>query len=153
MIPTAALAGVLVHAGFKLLPVEELGPLWREHRGEAVVLTVTAGAILVTNMFDGVLIGLLLAVVKTAWETSHVHIEVDDAGTGPVTVRIVGHATFLRLPRILDALEQLPTDRPIELNLAGLRHLDHACMSALQSWSDQHNAHTVQPEHTTSRTA
>ncbi|MGW1552975.1 SulP family inorganic anion transporter [Streptomyces sp. NPDC002346] len=153
MIPTAALAGVLVHAGFKLLPVEELGPLWREHRGEAVVLTVTAGAILVTNMFDGVLIGLLLAVVKTAWETSHVHIEVDDAGTGLVTVRIVGHATFLRLPRILDALEQLPTDRPIEFNLAGLRHLDHACMSALQSWSDQHNAHTVQPEHTTSRAA
>ncbi|GGK76828.1 hypothetical protein [Streptomyces flaveus] len=43
MIPTAALAGVLIHAGFKLLPVKELGPLWREHRGEAVVLVITAG--------------------------------------------------------------------------------------------------------------
>ncbi|MGW1028228.1 SulP family inorganic anion transporter [Streptomyces sp. NPDC002577] len=146
MIPTAALAGVLVHAGFKLLPVKELRPLWHEHRGEAVVLVITAGAILVTNMLEGVLIGLLLAVVKAAWETSHVHIEVDDPGTGPVTARIVGHATFLRLPRILDALEHLPTDRPVELNLAGLRHLDHACMSALQTWADQHNAHTVQPE-------
>ncbi|GCB51271.1 SulP family inorganic anion transporter [Streptomyces sp. NL15-2K] len=150
MIPTAALAGVLIHSGFKLLPVKELGPLWREHRGEAVVLVITAGAILVTNMFEGVLIGLLLAVVKTAWETSHVHIDVDDAdsGSGPVRVRIRGHATFLRLPRILDALEQLPAERPIELNLAGLRHLDHACMSALQHWADQHNAHTVQPERT-----
>ncbi|MFF1291691.1 MULTISPECIES: SulP family inorganic anion transporter [unclassified Streptomyces] len=148
MIPTAALAGVLIHAGFKLLPVKELGPLWREHRGEAVVLVITAGAILVTNMFEGVMVGLLLAVVKTAWETSHVHIDVTDPGSGPVQVRIVGHATFLRLPRILDALEQLPADRPIELNLAGLRHLDHACMSALQHWADQHNAHTVQPERT-----
>ena len=146
MIPTAALAGVLIHAGFKLLPVKELGPLWREHRGEAVVLVITAGAILVTNMFEGVLIGLLLAVVKTAWETSHVHIDVTDPGSGPVRVRIAGHATFLRLPRILDTLEQLPADRPVELNLAGLRHLDHACMSALQHWADQHNAHTVQPE-------
>ena len=63
-------------------------------------------------------------------------------------VRIAGHATFLRLPRILDTLEQLPADRPVELNLAGLRHLDHACMSALQHWADQHNAHTVQPERT-----
>jgi MFS superfamily sulfate permease-like transporter len=148
VIPTAALAGVLIHAGFKLLPVRELGPLWREHRGEAVVLVITAGAILVTNMFEGVLIGLLLAVVKTAWETSHVHIDVDDNGTGAVRVRIRGHATFLRLPHILDTLEQLPAQRPIELNLAGLRHLDHACMSALQNWADQHNAHTVQPERT-----
>ncbi|WP_328501065.1 SulP family inorganic anion transporter [Streptomyces sp. NBC_00457] len=147
MIPTAALAGVLIHAGFKLLPVKELGPLWREHRGEAVVLVITAGAILVTNMFEGVLIGLVLAVAKSAWEVSHVHIETDDTGTGPVRVRIVGNATFLRLPKILDALEKLPHDRSVELNLAGLRHLDHACMSALQNWADQHNAHTVQPEH------
>ncbi|WP_329245443.1 SulP family inorganic anion transporter [Streptomyces pseudovenezuelae] len=146
MIPTAALAGVLIHAGFKLMPIKELGPLWREHRGEAVVLVVTAGAILVTNMFEGVLIGLLLSVVKAAWETSHVHIDVDDSGEDSVRVRIRGHATFLRLPHILDTLEQLPSDRPVELNLAGLRHLDHACMSALQNWADQHNAHTVQPE-------
>lgn len=152
VIPTSALAGVLIHAGFKLLPVKELGPLWREHRGEAVVLAVTAGAILVTDMFEGVLIGLLLAVVKAAWETSQVHIAVDDAGTGMVRVRIRGHATFLRLPHILDTLEQLPAHRPIELNLARLRHLDHACMNALQHWADQHNAHTVQPEHTRAST-
>ncbi|MFG2847302.1 SulP family inorganic anion transporter [Kitasatospora sp. NPDC048296] len=148
MIPVAALAGVLVHAGFKLLPVKELGPLWREHRGEAVVLVVTAGAILVTDMFEGVLIGLALAVVKAAWETSRVHIEVEDPGEGLVRVRIFGNATFLRLPRILDTLERLPTNRPIELDLAALRHLDHACMSALQTWSDQHNARTVQPDRT-----
>ncbi|EGX56812.1 transmembrane transport protein [Streptomyces zinciresistens K42] len=148
VIPTAALAGVLLHAGFKLLPLKELRPLWREHRGEAVVLLVTAGAILVTNMFEGVLIGLVMSVMKTAWDTSHVHIQVDDPGSGPVTVRIIGHATFLRLPRILDALERLPQDRPVALNLAGLRHLDHACMSALQSWADQHNAHTVEPDST-----
>ncbi|MEU0171350.1 SulP family inorganic anion transporter [Streptomyces iakyrus] len=143
LIPTAALAGVLIHAGFKLMPVKELGPLWREHRGEAVILVVTAGAILVTNMFEGVLVGLALAVAKAAWEVSHVHIDVTDPGEGPVRVGIQGNATFLRLPRILDTLERLPADRPVELNLAGLRHLDHACMSALQNWTEQHNAQTV----------
>ncbi|MFF4837527.1 SulP family inorganic anion transporter [Streptomyces sp. NPDC001315] len=151
MIPTAALAGVLIHAGFKLLPVKELGPLWGEYRGEAVVLVITAGAILVTNLFEGVLIGLLLSVAKAAWETSHVHIDVDTVGEGTVRVSIRGHATFLRLPYILDTLAQLPVDRPVELNLAGLRHLDHACMSALQNWADQHNAHIVQPERTRAR--
>ncbi|AXE25427.1 hypothetical protein C0216_20000 [Streptomyces globosus] len=53
-IPVAALAGVLIHAGAKLLPAKELGPRWREHRGEAVVLAVTAIAIVATDMFEGV---------------------------------------------------------------------------------------------------
>ncbi|MFI0908275.1 SulP family inorganic anion transporter [Streptomyces sioyaensis] len=140
VVPVAALAGVLVHAGFKLIPVRALGPLWREHRGEALVLIVTALAIVTVNMFEGVLIGLLLAVAKTAWETSHVHLEIhtpDDEDV-PVQVRAVGNATFLRLPKLLDQLETLPADRDVELDLSGLRHLDHACGAALTNWAEQH---------------
>ncbi|OAR22106.1 sulfate transporter [Streptomyces sp. ERV7] len=138
-VPTAALAGVLVHAGCKLLPVKGLSGLWKTHRGEAVVLAATALAILLTNMFEGVLIGLLLAVVKAAWETSHVHIEVTDDGEGLVSAHVIGNATFLRLPRILETLEKLPKDRAVHLHLAGLRHLDHACLNALRNWADEHN--------------
>ncbi|HCA87577.1 MAG TPA: sulfate transporter, partial [Streptomyces sp.] len=147
VIPLAALAGVLVHAGCKLVPVRDLGPLWREHRGEAVVLVVTATAIVATNMFEGVLLGLLMAVVKAAWETSHVHTEVDD-GPDRILVRLVGNATFLRLPRILDTLEALPPDRPIELDLSGLRHLDHACRSALTNWAARHAGSGTEPVRT-----
>ncbi|WP_405590911.1 SulP family inorganic anion transporter [Streptomyces sp. NBC_01190] len=147
VIPTAALAGVLVHAGWKLLPLREVRTLWRERRGESVVLTVTAVAILVTNMFEGVLLGLLLSVVKTAWDTSHVHIETTDPGPlAPLMVRIRGNATFLRLPSILDALDRLPPGRSVHLDLSGIRHLDHACAQALQSWVDQHNTAGVRTE-------
>ncbi|MEU5208453.1 SulP family inorganic anion transporter [Streptomyces sp. NPDC020742] len=140
VVPVAALAGILVHAGWKLMPLRELRPLWREHRGEAVVLTVTALAIVTVNMFEGVLIGLLLAVAKTAWETSHVHLEVrtPERMEEPVLVRAVGNATFLRLPKILDQLDALPADRDVELDLSGLRHLDHACGAALSNWAEQH---------------
>ncbi|MFD5732796.1 SulP family inorganic anion transporter [Streptomyces sioyaensis] len=140
VVPVAALAGVLVHAGWKLIPVRDLGPLWREHRGEAVVLMVTALAIVTVNMFEGVLIGLLLAVAKTAWETSHVHLEIHtpDDEDEPVQVRAVGNATFLRLPKLLDQLETLPADRDVELDISGLRHLDHACGAALTNWAEQH---------------
>ncbi|MEV7807063.1 SulP family inorganic anion transporter [Microbispora sp. NPDC088329] len=145
LMPVAALAGVLIHAGFKLLPVKKLVPLWRTHRGEAVILAVTALAIVSVSMFEGVLIGLALAVAKCAWETSHIHVEVDDPGNGPVTVTINGNATFLRLPKMLDTLEALPTGRPIELNLAGLRHLDHACRTALTTWTERHNSGSAEP--------
>jgi MFS superfamily sulfate permease-like transporter len=138
-IPLAALAGVLVYTGWKLMPLAELPPLWREHRGEAVILVATAAAVVALNLFEGVLLGLLLAVLKVAWETSHVHVEVDDPGHGPIAVAISGNATFLRLPKMLDTLEALPKDRPIELDLTGLRHLDHACRTALTTWADGHN--------------
>ncbi|MFD0416425.1 SulP family inorganic anion transporter [Streptomyces sp. NPDC127108] len=145
LIPVAALAGVLVHAGCKLVPVRQLGGLWREHRGEAVVLVVTAVAIVSVSMFEGVLIGLALAIVKTAWETSHVHVEVVDKGAGPIRAHLSGNATFLRLPKILDALEALPQDRPIELDLTDLRHLDHACRTSLENWAARHSAEGTEP--------
>ncbi|WP_432097221.1 SulP family inorganic anion transporter [Streptomyces sp. bgisy100] len=139
VIPVAALAGVLVHAGWRLIPVRELRSLWSEHRGEAVVLSATAVVIVMINMFEGVLIGLLLAIAKTAWETSHVHLDVaQHSADGPLRVRVLGNATFLRLPKLLDQLEALPADREIELDLGGLRHLDHTCSAALTNWADEH---------------
>ncbi|TDO51632.1 MFS superfamily sulfate permease-like transporter [Kribbella sp. VKM Ac-2527] len=150
IIPVAALAGVLVHAGYKLIPANGLLPLWRAHRGEALILVVTAVAIVAVSMFEGVLIGLALAVAKTAWDTSHVRLEVTDEGTGPITARLTGNATFLRLPKILDALEALPKDRPIELHTAGLHHLDHACKTSLENWAARHTTADTEPVKVTS---
>jgi MFS superfamily sulfate permease-like transporter len=135
VIPVAALAALLVHAGCKLVPVREVRVLWRGHRGEVVVLVVTAAAIVVGNLFEGVLVGLALAVAKTAWDASHVHVETEDGGEAGIVVRVLGHATFLRLPKLLDALEALPRDREVRLELGGLRHLDHACAAALEGWA------------------
>ncbi|MGW2513405.1 SulP family inorganic anion transporter [Streptomyces scopuliridis] len=145
VIPLAALAGVLVHAGCKLVPVRDLRPLWREHRGEAVILAITALAVLVTNLFEGVVLGLLLAVVKTAWEISHLHVDVHELTGGRMVVSVTGNATFLRLPRIMEQLEALPKDRPIELDLSGLRHVDHACRIALENWALRHNDAETEP--------
>ncbi|WP_033285008.1 SulP family inorganic anion transporter [Streptomyces sp. NRRL F-525] len=144
-IPIPALASILVHAGAKLIPVREIVSLWREHRGEALILVVTALSIVAVSMFEGVLIGLALAVAKTAWEASHIKMEVVDKGAGPVQAYLSGNATFLRLPKILDSLEALPQDRPVELHLSGLHHLDHACRTALENWAERHSAAGTEP--------
>ncbi|MFH8826992.1 SulP family inorganic anion transporter [Streptomyces lincolnensis] len=145
LIPIPALAGILVHAGWKLIPFQQIATLWRGHRGEALILVVTAVSIVVVNMFEGVLIGLALSVVKTAWEASHLKMEVVDKGAGPIQAYLSGNATFLRLPKILDSLEALPQDRPVELDLSGLHHLDHACRTALENWAERHSAVGTEP--------
>lgn len=132
-VPLAALAGVLLHAGWKLLPARAVAALWRTHRGEAVVLVATACAIVATNLFEGVLAGLGIAIAKAAWETSHVHVEQVWEGE-ELRVRILGNASFLRLPKLLDELDALPHGNAVRLDLTGLRHLDHACLTALDGW-------------------
>ena len=144
MIPVGALAGLLVLAGCKLVPVRAL---WRGHRGEVVVLGVTVVA---GNLFEGVLVGLALAVGKTAWDASRVHVETEDRDDAGIVVRVLGHATFLRLPKLLDALEALPRDRVVRLELGGLRHLDHACAAALEGWAAAHGQGVVASSRSTS---
>ncbi|WP_318206653.1 SulP family inorganic anion transporter [Streptomyces sp. SJL17-1] len=145
LIPLPALAGILVHAGWKLIPFRGVISLWRAHRGEAMILVVTAVAIVTVNMFEGVLIGLALSVIKTAWETSHIKLEVIDKGAGPIQAYLSGNATFLRLPKILDSLEALPQDRPVVVDLSGLHHLDHACRTALETWAERHSTDGTEP--------
>ncbi|MGW0498846.1 SulP family inorganic anion transporter [Streptomyces sp. NPDC003007] len=151
LIPIPALAGILMHAGCKLIPFRQIAALWRDHKGEALILVITAVSIVAVNMFEGVLIGLALAIVKTAWEASHVKLEVIDKGAGPIQVYVSGNATFLQLPKMLDSLENLPQDRPVELDLSGLHHLDHACRTALESWAERHSAVGTEPVKFTSR--
>ncbi|MHC5260186.1 SulP family inorganic anion transporter [Streptomyces sp. UC4497] len=149
-IPIPALAGVLVHSGAKLVPARALVKLWRDHRGEALILVVTAVSIVAISMFEGVLIGLALSVIKTAWDASHVKLEVIDKGAGPIQAHLTGNATFLKLPKILDSLEALPQDRPVELNLSGVHHLDHACRTALENWAERHSSSETEPVKVTS---
>ncbi|MFE9093554.1 SulP family inorganic anion transporter [Streptomyces sp. NPDC007264] len=144
-LPVPALAGVLVYSGAKLIPVRELLALWRGYRGEALILVVTAVSIVAVGMFEGVLIGLALSVVKTAWQASHVKLEVIDKGAGLVRAYLSGNATFLRLPKILAGLEALPQDRPVELDLSGLHHLDHAFHRALEDWAHRHSGDGTEP--------
>ncbi|MFI2782390.1 SulP family inorganic anion transporter [Streptomyces sp. ALB3] len=145
LIPLPALAGILIHAGWKLIPVRQLMALWRGHRGEALILVVTAVAIVTVNMFEGVLTGLALSVAKAAWDASHIRLEVVDSGADGVRARLSGNATFLRLPKILDSLEALPKDRPVALDLSGLSHLDHACRTALENWAERHSSAGTEP--------
>ncbi|MFD4538934.1 SulP family inorganic anion transporter [Streptomyces bauhiniae] len=144
-IPLPSLAGFLIYSGAKLVPVKALAGLWRKQRGEALILAVTAVSIVAVGMFEGVLIGLALAIVKTAWEASHIKVTVVDKGAGPVDAHLSGNATFLRLPKILDSLEALPKDRPVRLDLSGLLHLDHACRTALENWAERHSADGTEP--------
>ncbi|NUP15896.1 MAG: SulP family inorganic anion transporter [Streptomyces sp.] len=138
LIPISVLAGVLVHSGWKLFAPEEFPKMWRQDRGEFVVMTVTTLVIVATALLEGVLIGLAAGIVLAALRMSQTvirqHIEDDTA-----KVVMAGNATFLRLPQVIEALESAAASgRPrIRLDLTGVTHLDHACRNQVEEFTAQ----------------
>ncbi|MFE0255183.1 SulP family inorganic anion transporter [Streptomyces sp. NPDC059010] len=138
LIPISVLAGVLVYSGWKLFAPEEFPKMWRQDRGEFVVMTVTTLVIVATALLEGVLIGLAAGIVLAALRMSRTvirqHIEDDTA-----KVVMAGNATFLRLPQVIEALESAAASgKPrIRLDLTGVTHLDHACRNQVEEFTAQ----------------
>ncbi|MFJ5773240.1 SulP family inorganic anion transporter [Streptomyces sp. NPDC093094] len=136
LIPISVLAGVLVHSGWKLFAPQEFPKMWRADRAEFAVMTLTTTVITVTALLEGVLVGLLAGVVLAALRMSQVVVRLR---TGDDTAELVvaGNATFLRLPRLIEGLEQAAASgRPrIRLDLSGVTHLDHACRTQIDEFT------------------
>lgn len=138
LIPISVLAGVLVHAGWKLFAPHEFPKMWRQDRGEFAVMTITTLVIVATALLEGVLIGLaagiVLAAVRMSQTVIRQHTEDDTA-----KVVMAGNATFLRLPQVIEALESATeAGKPrIRLDLTGVTHLDHACRSQVEEFTAQ----------------
>ncbi|BAJ26597.1 MULTISPECIES: SulP family inorganic anion transporter [Kitasatospora] len=137
LVPLAALAGLLLHAGAKLAAPRERLRLWRADRSEALVLAATTVGIVTTNLLEGVVIGLVAALAKTAWDVTHIRLHVEQTPAATL-VRVHGNATFLKLPTLVDRLEEVTPTGPVELDLSALTHLDAACRQALTAWAERH---------------
>jgi MFS superfamily sulfate permease-like transporter len=138
LIPITVLAGVLLHAGWKLFNPPAFVKMWKTDRGEGVVMFGTTLAIVVTNLLDGVLVGLAIAVILTALRMSQVTVRKTTEGdTG--RLELSGNATFIRLPQLIDALGSMSDKSRVVIDATRIRHLDMACAAQLQEWADQAN--------------
>jgi MFS superfamily sulfate permease-like transporter len=140
LIPTAALAGILVYTGFRLIDFRGLARLWREDRSEAAIFLVTIGLIVVEDLLVGVVTGLILSALKLLIRFSYLETRVEGGGQEPLRVKLIGAATFLRLPVLASRLENLPPGSEVHVDLKELTYIDHACLELLMGWTKQHTA-------------
>ncbi len=132
-IPTAALAAILVYTGFKLVDIKAAKALYKESPWELAIYLVTLSAIVATDLLTGVLAGLGLALIRVVYSLAYLDLRVDAAG-GNTVLRLTGAATFISLPKLSEALEQIAPGGKVSINLDGLLFLDHACKQALEDF-------------------
>ena len=141
MIPTASLAAVLVYTGYKLIDFKAIRRLRKYGWGEVGIYAATLGTIVVEDLLTGVIVGIVLASAKLLHTFSKLKVRVDhDLRHGRFVMHLEGAATFVRLPRLAAALEQIPTDAELHVDLDRLSYIDHACLDLLTGWAAQHQA-------------
>ena len=134
-IPIASLAGVLVYTGIKLVDLKALRSLGRYGRMPVLVHAATALAIVATDLLTGVLLGFALTVLKLVFKAARLKIQLryDDEGNG-AELRLVGAATFLKVPALSKVLQSVKPGTHLRVPLQHLSYIDHACMELLEDW-------------------
>ncbi|TQJ02129.1 carbonic anhydrase [Amycolatopsis cihanbeyliensis] len=142
-IPLAALAGLLVHVGAKLVNWQHIRTV-AEH-GDLPLYLVTLFGVVFLDLLSGVLIGVALSLFtmlrRTIW--SGIHVERDGGrwgrdphgGSEETQYRVVieGALTFLSVPRLSRVLGTVPQGSTVTLELV-VDYLDHAAFDSLASW-------------------
>lgn len=141
LIPTSALAAMLVYTGYRLMNFGKLRELFEISRSEGIIFLVTVGMIVATDLLTGVLIGFGLSAFILLKRFSKVRVNLEhDIATRRSTMSLDGAATFLAIPKIAEALEAVPAGQTLHVDTSQLRFMDHASHEMLVQWGIQHRA-------------
>ena len=134
-IPVASLAGVLVYTGIKLVDLKAFRGLGRYGRMPMFTYGATALAIIFTDLLTGVLVGFGLTLAKLAWKASRLKISlIDLPGADEMELRLIGAATFLKVPALTQILSRVPAGSTVHVPLNNLSYIDHSCLELFEEW-------------------
>lgn len=138
-IPIAALAGLLVYTGLKLVNVKLILKHAHTSKGELVIFAVTLGVVVSVDLLLGVLTGLALAGIRLLKSLSHLSVSTESQKESEeFVIHLRGAATFLRLPKLSTALEKVPPKSKVKLESHNLYLMDEACSKHLEAWRRRH---------------
>ncbi len=152
LIPTSALAGILVYTGFRLIDFKSFRHLWHTDRPEALIFLTTVIVIICEDLLAGVVTGVVLSALRLLYRFSRLDVVTTLPGNAltlspglaverpQITMQLHGAATFLRLPILASRLEKIPAGAELHVDLSQLEYIDHACLELFMNWAKQHSA-------------
>lgn len=135
-VPMAALGGVLVVTGWRLISIKHVTHLFKVHGWmPAAIWAVTFGLVVAKDLLTGVLAGLALALVELLPHLRNLGLRLAQTqGDAGHELKVSGGATFITLPKLTNRLESLPAQAPVHLDLTEVKALDHTTAEMLSEW-------------------
>nr|WP_166822639.1 SulP family inorganic anion transporter [Thalassoroseus pseudoceratinae] len=138
LIPTAALAGMLVHIGYKLVNPGGIKKLAEYGKGEVLIYFATLVTIVCFDLLSGVIVGIVISAIKLLLNFSRLETDLNLESETYAVLTLSGAATFLRLPTFARELERVPNGAELHVQFERLTFIDHACLELMQNWAKQH---------------
>jgi carbonic anhydrase len=136
-IPTSALAGLLIVIGFQLVKTAHIRSARRT--GDLMVYAVTILGVLFLNLLEGVLAGLVVAILLVLWRVARASIDAAPDSTGRWHVTVDGTLSFFSLPRLSRVLSSVPEGADVSIELT-VDFLDHASAEEITEWVRRYRA-------------
>jgi MFS superfamily sulfate permease-like transporter len=136
LIPTASLAAVLIFVGIKLVKPAEVRKLARFGKTPVLIYFASMLTIVATDLLTGVLVGVTLSLLRLLYTVTHLEARVTEEG-GDTHVHLSGIGTFISIPKITQALDQVKPGSAVHVHCAGLRYIDHACIEVIEGWTER----------------
>ena len=138
LIPESALAAILIYVGFRLFQVSTPRKLLEYGWPVFGIYLATVIGIVAIDLLTGIVIGLVLSTMRLVYSLAHLDIEridIDDR----VELHLHGSATFLALPLLAGALEEIPPGAEIHLHFDELDFVDHACLDYIAGFEQRYH--------------
>ena len=148
-IPLAALAGILIHTGYKLINPKEIANIYRIGWDQTMIFGITVAVTLISDLIIGIVVGFLLttfihvirlrSVTKLftiLFRPNVVSYEEDEDNAFHISVK--GYSNFLNYPQLKKALDVIPSDSKIVVDLSLAEFIDHTVMEHLAEYEEQH---------------
>lgn len=137
-VPVAALAGILVFTGYKLVDWKSAKLLSKYGMMPIWIYLATLVGVVAIDLLTGVILGIVLSLGRFIHTASQIHIWVEQGVVpGRADVHVSGAATFIKLPVIAQAFEKLPRNLAVHVHFAELISIDHTVMDLLTSLEDE----------------
>lgn len=145
-IPLAVLAAILLHTGYKLAHPRQLRDAWRVGPKYFVPFVVTVGAILVTDLLVGILIGLAVGaffLLRDDYSHAYSYELEESADHQRVRLTLAEQVTFLNKARINKALHALLPGSTVTVDATRSKHIDHDVIELLHEFEQNARARGI----------
>lgn len=133
-IPLAALSAILLHTGFKLAKPALFAATWRQGLASFVPFAVTLGAILVTDLLVGILIGLASGMLIVVHANTREALSITSRD-GTHLLRLCKDVTFLSKPTLRRYLDRVQPGEALLVDGSRCRFMDRDIREALDDFA------------------
>ena len=149
-IPLAALAGILIHTGYKLINPREIINIYRVGWDQIGIFSATLIVTLTYDLILGIAAGTLLTIIihvirlrsitklfTILFRPNVVSYQEDEDDT-KYHISVKGYSNFLNYPRLKKALDVIPRNASINVDVSLAEFIDHTVMEHLAEYEEDH---------------